>query len=1129
MSSPAPPPPGSRRFHSQTALGLALVYAFGATVWITLSDHLLSWLLDDPEYLALAGTFKGWLFVAVTSVLLYLLLRRRSSAASSPDTAPPRQRSLAYVALLALAFALLLGVSLWHSLGEEKAQMATRLQALSETRAREISSWHSERLRDAIWAQKSPYLRELWLRWRQSGKPDDALRLRQFMMNFFVNDAVFPRIEIVDAEGHVTLDNRVQTPLPSSPQATPFAHPTLHRGVLESLTSNRPMRVGPWRDADGRLRLAFLAPLAADSAYPATMVLHVDPPEHLHASLLPRPLPIRTADIFLYRQDGDALVMLSALRYEDDAVLRKRLPLNDPRYMSVRALRSGVAPGELIEGWDYRQVASYGVAQQIPGTDWWLLAKQDRAELLHSALLKSAWMVLAGGLALLAIGTALYLHDERRRLQRSAREIADLRRIERSLSESEAQYRLLAENTTDVLWLYDLAADHYLYLSPSVEQQLGYRPEEMLSFSFDSMMSLPNVQQLRSALARRLQAFAAGDETKRTVSLETVHRHKDGHTVTLEVVSTLLTDEQGRVTRLMGVSRDITQRTQAQAQLIQLSQAIEQSPASVIITDLDAKIEYVNHAFEQTSGYTRSEVQGRTPALLRSGRTPEDLYVAMRAALEQGQTWTGELVNRHKNGHEYVLSMNMAPVRDRQGRISHYLAVQLDITAQKNAEQKAYELAWFNPLTGLPNRHRLLADLEEALLAHGRTGELYTLLLLNLDRFQNLNDALGHDVGDLLLKQVGERLTGLLHADDRPAHLSGDEYALLLHTGSSEFAAASAQALRLAQSVHERLDAPFVLDSGEAISISGCIGVALLPQPGSSSPGDILRRADTALHRAKEAGTRQTAFFDTSMEQLISRRFAIERDLRRGLGADELRLYLQPQVDAQGRMVGAEALVRWQHPEHGLMLPASFIPIAEESELITELGRWVLKVVCRHLGALRREGLHLPISVNISPHQFHQPGFVHVVQDMLQAFDAAPSDLVIEITESIVMDQIDNVVRKMSHLASLGVQFSLDDFGTGYSSLAYLKRLPIQELKIDRSFVQDAPHDPSDAALVEVILSVARLLHLKVVAEGVETTEQAGFLNARGDVIQQGYLHGYPEPADALLARWRATQTVGTA
>ena len=309
------------------------------------------------------------------------------------------------------------------------------------------------------------------------------------------------------------------------------------------------------------------------------------------------------------------------------------------------------------------------------------------------------------------------------------------------------------------------------------------------------------------------------------------------------------------------------------------------------------------------------------------------------------------------------------------------------------------------------------------------------------------------------------------------------------------------------------------------VNITLSIGIAVLPTDGDDTPLDVLRRADTALRRAKERGGHQSVFFDDAMGAAVARRFTIEQELRRALAADELRLYLQPQADAQGHWRAAEALVRCQHPMRGLVPPAEFVPVAEGCDLIEPLGHWVLQAACAHLGQLARAGTRLPIAVNVSPRQFHRPHFVQEVLDALRTHGAAAADLVLEVTEGVVVEDIDAVIERMLALTREGVRFSIDDFGTGYSSLSYLKRLPIQEIKIDRSFVRDAPNDPDDAALVEAIIAVAERLRLRVVAEGVETAEQAAFFGRWPHVLQQGYLHGRPDAAEAVLARWRASQT----
>jgi diguanylate cyclase (GGDEF)-like protein len=444
-------------------------------------------------------------------------------------------------------------------------------------------------------------------------------------------------------------------------------------------------------------------------------------------------------------------------------------------------------------------------------------------------------------------------------------------------------------------------------------------------------------------------------------------------------------------------------------------------------------------------------------------------------------------------------------------------AIQDNIADRDRTAARVERLVFWDTLTGLPNRAMLLDRLAQTLALAARRGGQSALILLNIDRFKTINDACGHETGDLLLLAFGGRLKGLLREGDTCAHLAGDEFAILLPDLGSRPGAAGIQALTVAEKIHRDLLLPFGTDSRQDTALTASLGIALLPAGTDDTPQEVLRRADTALHRAKEAGGHQTAFFDPAMGHTAEQRFAVERDLRRGLAAGELRLHLQSQVDAGGGLVGAEALVRWQHPERGLLSPGVFIPIAEESDLIVGIGAWVLAEACRLLAGPELAGLRL--SVNVSPRQFRHPGFVAWVRDLLATSGTDPRQLTLEVTESLMIGNVTDVAERMGELTALGIQLSVDDFGTGYSSLAYLKRLPLSEIKIDQSFVQDAPTDPADAALVDAMLAIAGHLGLTVVAEGIETAEQADFFNDRGPVIRQGYLYGRPEPAEAWLAR----------
>jgi diguanylate cyclase (GGDEF)-like protein/PAS domain S-box-containing protein len=530
----------------------------------------------------------------------------------------------------------------------------------------------------------------------------------------------------------------------------------------------------------------------------------------------------------------------------------------------------------------------------------------------------------------------------------------------------------------------------------------------------------------------------------------------------------------------------------------------------IMVTDERGVILRVNPAFTEITGYPPDEVVGRTPAVLRSNRHDAAFYRALWTDLLAKGVWQGEIINRRRSGESYPQWLTITAVKDAQGTTTHYVGVFQDITARKAAEEEIRNLAFYDPLTHLPNRRLLLDRLQQAVAASSRNGRYGALLFLDLDNFKTLNDSLGHDMGDRLLVEVAGRLQACVREGDTVARLGGDEFVLMVQDLSQTGGEAAAQAESTASKVLEALNRPYQLGSQEYRG-SSSIGVALFSGR-EVGIDELLKRADLAMYQAKSAGRNTLRFFDPGMQARINQRSTMEGELHRALAEREFVLHYQPQIDRANRCIGVEALIRWRNPGRGLVAPAEFIPLAEECGLIQPIGRWVVEQACERLAEWARDPLtaDLIVAINVSAKQFRQDDFIEQLREAIRRFAANPLRLKLELTESLLLHDIDDAIAKMLALRGLGVTFSLDDFGTGYSSLSYLKRLPLDQIKIDRSFVNDVLTDPNDAAICKAVIALGKSLGLSVVAEGVETANQWELLREEGCTAVQGYLFGYP-------------------
>jgi len=694
----------------------------------------------------------------------------------------------------------------------------------------------------------------------------------------------------------------------------------------------------------------------------------------------------------------------------------------------------------------------------------------------------------------------------------TVQDVSEIRAAEEALRHERNFANAIMESANSLMVVLD-SAGKIVRFNPTCELITGYSADEVLGKYVWDFLLLPEDQEPVQKVFQSLSQDAlSGNYQNAWVG-------KNGEQHLIDWSNSVITEESGKVLYIVSIGTDITEKQKVEAEMAKHAHALEQTADAIIITDRRGIIEYVNPAFEAATGFSRAEAIGNTPRIVKSGKHDLDFYSNLWKTILNGEVFRDVFVNRAKEGHIYYEEKTITPLLDSNGNITHFVSSGKDITERMETQERLYYLAHHDALTELPNRIMFLDRLKHVTTRLLRRDQICAVLFLDLDRFKIINDTLGHDVGDKLLQAVGDRLRESVRAGDTVARLGGDEFTVLLEDIDSADDIAP-----IARKILKSLTIPFRIDEHELFT-SGSIGISLCPSDGRD-PRSLLKNADAAMYRAKEHGRNNFQFYSAEMGARALEHLTMENGLRHAMERSEFELYYQPQFEMKNQaVVGAEVLLRWRHPELGLIPPSEFIPLLEDTGLIVPVGEWVVREVCRQMIAWTAEGKELGrVAINLSGRQFDELDFLDSILGILRETGVKPSLLEFEITESLLLQQAQYTVDVLEQFSQHGIRIALDDFGTGYSSLSYLKRFPINTIKIDRSFVRDVPDDQGDAEIVKAILAMARSLRIDVVAEGVETVKQEVFLRDAGCEMLQGYLHGKPMPATEFSTNFLAAR-----
>ncbi len=685
-------------------------------------------------------------------------------------------------------------------------------------------------------------------------------------------------------------------------------------------------------------------------------------------------------------------------------------------------------------------------------------------------------------------------------------DITEKKHLQLATQKADNRIRAIMENAADGIVTIDSRGTIETF-NKAAEKIFGYEASEIIGRNVSSLMPDPYQAHHDEYLHNFMHSGV-----RHCMNLgfrEVQGRTKSGHVFDMELSISEIPMNEERV--FIGIIRDISERKATESNMVKLTMALEQSADAVMITDANGKIEYVNHGFIHTTGYSAGEVISRTPAVLKSGMQGSEFYRALWSSILKGKVFREVLVNRKKNGELYYEEKTITPLKDTQGQISHFISTGRDITERMRAQERLQHMAQHDFLTTLPNRLLFMDRIAQAITRAERHGKMVAIMFLDLDRFKKINDTLGHHIGDAMLVMLSRRLQSTLREEDTIARLSGDEFAVLLQDiGDAD------DLPPVITKILDQFNKPFLIEQHH-LYISCSIGIALYPQDGIDAV-NLVKNADTAMYNAKQRGRGTFSFYAPQMNAMAEEQLYIENELRQALARNQFALVYQPQVHLGNHaLIGVEALLRWQHPQRGLLGPDLFIHILEDMGLIVPVGAWVLQQSCQQLRLWLDAGLHVPqIAVNISPRQLLDEEFVDTVLEALKAADLKPEQLELEITENSLVDEEQGAITALQTLHQHGVRIAMDDFGTGYCSLSYLKYLPVDTLKIDRSFIQQIPDHAESSKLINAIIAMGQSLNLEVVAEGVETSRHYNYLCGTICNAVQGYFISHPLDADKL-------------